>query len=145
MDNFVKENLVPFSTVIIFFTVGFYFIILFLRTRKRPEILFFGAAAILFALYFFLRTQFKFYLSSEYLLFKRLEYITFFSAVFILCNFIYFFFSEFESRFEKLEKRLLYINNIALFSVIPVPILSGDITFWNWFNKTIVQPLWILP
>ena len=71
LRDYYFSILKPILFLICYFTVGAYFIFLFLRRRKDRENFYFGMFAILFVVYQLLRSQWRFEFGYSYYAYKK--------------------------------------------------------------------------
>ncbi len=133
----------PMFFLICYFTVGAYFVFLFLRRRKERENLFFGFFAIGFVCYQLLRSQWRFEFSYSYYAFKKTEY----AILILLFPSLYLFFRYY---FVKREKKFItylhYINLISIllqFLFFCFILFTSNIDLWNdILNQVLIPFLW---
>ncbi|EMY77548.1 stage II sporulation protein E [Leptospira weilii serovar Ranarum str. ICFT] len=123
--------------LMIYTTVGAYFLLLYLRRRTDRENLYYGLFTILLVIYQFLRNQIKYELGIEFIYMKKLEYIVLTVLVPIFANFIRIYFKY---------PRKLVLNVLDVFYVCFALfyIVSNEVTYYNFINKNLVQYGWIL-
>ncbi|MCP4131772.1 MAG: hypothetical protein GY754_12405, partial [bacterium] len=74
--DFAINEIISLSLIAIYFSVGLYFIILLIRTRKNIEDLFFSLFSILLSVYLLLRTQAKYLFFDNFYMLKKVEYLS---------------------------------------------------------------------
>ena len=140
LREYYLSILKPLIFLICYFTVGAYFIFLFLRRRKDRENFYFGMFAILFVAYQLLRNQWRFEFAFSYYAFKKLEY----AILMLLLPSLYLFF-----RYYFLHTENKFIRFFHYFNLIPVSLLvlffgyivfTSDINLWNEILNRAVIP-----
>ncbi|MCP4129682.1 MAG: helix-turn-helix domain-containing protein [bacterium] len=124
--------------VALYIAVSLYFLLFFLRYTIAKEFLAFSLYTFGSAQYFFLRTQLKFYITDNFLLMKKLEYILIFLLFVLIMAFITYFFRK---KHTLLHYIYYAITGISLFIVI----VTNNIVTWYDILKYIVQPSWSIP
>ncbi|MCB1303405.1 MAG: hypothetical protein KDK37_03980, partial [Leptospiraceae bacterium] len=104
-SRFYAFNFMAAGFLIMYFTAASYFLFLFLRRQKEREYLFFAIFTFLLVIYQFFRTQLKYEISEDFLLWKRMEYIVLFLLV---PSFYYFFRAYFHMPSSRWQKLLDY-------------------------------------
>ncbi len=133
----VKEFFDSFF-VIIYLVVAFYFGIIFVRKSEDKEYLFFSLLTFSSAVYLFMRTQIKYFITENFLLLKRIEYI----HLFIIMVFMIEFFTFYFRRRHTLFHYIYFI--LTLISLVPVLFMT-DYILWNNILYYVVQPSWLIP
>ena len=144
-EALMKSELITIGLAVAYFVVGLYFALLFVRTPKTVENFFFSQTAILSAIYFFMRTQAKYYLTSDFLLIKKVEYLVLYLLVPIFILYFKFYYPGRKTILEKVAFGLLYLFvGFSIFSFVFIA-CSSDVV--EWYNYTIYyyQPSWVLP
>jgi AraC-like DNA-binding protein len=137
-ENILVKEFSDSFFVIIYIVVAIYFGIIFVRKSDDKEYLFFSLLTLTSAVYLFLRTQIKYFLTDDFLLLKRIEYI----HLFIILVFMIEFFTYY---FRRRHTLLHYIYfAITLISLIPV-IIKSDYILWNKVLYYVVEPSWLIP
>ncbi len=143
LRDYYISILKPMFFLICYFTVGTYFIFLFLRRRKERENFFFGFFAISFVCYQLLRSQWRFEFPFSYFAFKKTEY----AILILLFPSLYLFFRYY---FIKKEKKFLtslyYLNLICIlpqFVFFCFILFTSNIDLWNdILNQVVIPFLW---
>jgi hypothetical protein len=143
LRDYYISILKPMFFLICYFTVGAYFVFLFLRRRKERENFFFGFFAISFVCYQLLRSQWRFEFPYSYYSFKKTEY----AILILLLPSLYLFFRYY---FIKKEKRFLtYLHYFNLLCIIPQALFfcfilfTSKIDLWNdILNQVLIAFLW---
>lgn len=143
LREYYLSNLKPFVFLICYFSVGSYFIFLFLRRRKERENLFFGLFTIGFVIYQLLRNQIRFEFGFSYYEMKKIE----FQILMLLLGFLYFFFRYYfimtENKFLKKLHSINQIPVICLVGLFGYVSLTSNIDEWNTILNVIIIPfLW---
>ncbi|EPG67394.1 SpoIIE family protein phosphatase [Leptospira wolffii] len=123
------------ALLMIYLTVGGYFLFLFLRRRTDTENLYFGLFTIFLVLYQFLRNQLKYELGIPFLYMKKTEYIILTALIPIFANFIRSYFKFPRGRFVNLLDGIY-----AVFVLLYV--FSNDVIFYDKLNNSVVQYGW---
>ncbi len=144
---FERENARQVYTLMIYLTVGAYFVFLFIRRRSERENLLFGLFAFSLVVYHFLRTQFKFDLGLDFVTLKQIQYVN----LFLFFPLFYY--------FQRLYHRALpafwtkFWDRVMLgVTVIYVGVAAGlfffEIHVWETVNQRVMQlgfwPVYIL-
>ncbi|WP_081605050.1 SpoIIE family protein phosphatase [Leptospira alstonii] len=122
--------------LMIYTTVGAYFLLLYLRRRTDRENLYYGVFTILLVVYQFLRNQVKYELGIEFIYMKKLEYIILAVLVPIFANFIRIY-------FKYPRKPVLNVLDGLYVCFTLFYIVSNEVTYYNFINKNLVQYGWI--
>ena len=147
--DFYASNFFDLGFLIAYFTVASYFLFLFLRRQKERENMAFAAFTYLLVLYQFLRTQLKYDILDDFLLWKRIEYVALFLLVPSFFYFIRTYFDLPKNRWVKLLDRLLVIPALVALTSIGIVIYSDDAALWSHVNVqynqlTLVWPPFVL-
>lgn len=134
---FYKEEFFKILLLMIYLTVAFYFLFLFIRRRKDFENLFFGLFTLNLVCYQFMRNQLKYEIGIEFFYLKKFEYLVLMPLVPLMYHFIR---SYFKFSYALLFKILDSIIGIAFLFIL----FTDNIINYDFVNKNIVQPLWIL-
>lgn len=131
----IKAEYFKVLLLMIYFSVGSYFMFLFIRRRKDSENLFFSLFTFALVLYQFLRTQVKYETGLDFFTLKKLEYLVIVTLVPFVFHFqrIYFGFS-YNIIFKILDSILGFIFFFFLF--------TNDVILYNLVNKNFLQPSW---
>jgi AraC-like DNA-binding protein len=124
--------------VVLYLAVSFYFGLIFFRHAVDRENLFFSLATLLSAVYFFMRTQIKFFVPADFLLLKKIEYI----ALFLIFTMFMEFITHYSGRKRAALHYIFYAASAG--SVLAIG-LSGNPVFWHDVLNWLVQPSWIIP
>lgn len=133
--NYYKNQIIKLVFIIIYATVGVYFLFLYLRRSREKENLFFALLIICLIVYNFSRSQFKYYFDIELIIQKQIEYIALLSIVPLFCHFIL-------SLLKQRTIKLIQILNILFVCVGIFYAFSQNIILNDVVNKNIVQPSW---
>lgn len=121
--------------LILYLSVGSYFLFLFLRQRKSRENLLFAMFTYLLIAYQFNRNQIKFEFDVELFTFKRIEFLT---LTWISPTF-YFFIRSFlplpSVKFTKYFDIFIYVLLISPISFSLIVLFSENVLFWDSMNK----------
>ena len=123
---------------VIYLTVSIYFLLFFIRRPEDRENLFFSLFTGFCAFYFFLRTQVKYLLFTNFYVLKKIEY---FFLVFILV-----FLLEFITLYFRRKRNLFHyifysISIIALLIIL----FSHSYQLWDIVTRYVLQPAWSIP
>ncbi|TGL59244.1 SpoIIE family protein phosphatase [Leptospira sarikeiensis] len=123
------------ALLMIYFTVGGYFLFLFLRRRTDTENLYFGIFSLFLVLYQFLRNQIKYELGIPFIYMKKTEYIILTALIPVFANFIRSYFKFPRGKFINLLDGIYAL--FVLFYII-----SNDVILYNKLNNSAVQLGW---
>lgn len=134
-----REMIVADVTVLVFLacylTFGAYFLFLYIRRPQEKAYLLFFVFIVLLVLYQFLQTQVKFYISTDFVLLKRLEYI----SLLTMMPAFYFYIREFFKVHNVKAFRYVHYGMFALFSVnafvLMFVLFTSDVTVWAALNE----------
>lgn len=133
----LRAEYVKLLLLMIYLTVGGYFLFLYVRRRTDKENLYYGLFTILLVVYQFLRNQIKYDLGIEFIYMKKLEYIILTILIPIFVNFIRVYFKY---------SRNVFLNVLdgvyVCFTVFYL--FSNNVIHYNSLNKHVVQYGWIL-
>ncbi len=135
--DLLKDEYVKLLLLTIYLTVAFYFLFLFIRRLKDVENLFFGLFTICLVIYQFLRNQLKYELGFEFIHLKKTEYLVLMFLVPLKYHFIR---SYFKFKYHWVYKITDSIIGIVFLFIL----FTSDIIQYDFLNKNVVQPLWIL-
>ncbi|WCL48057.1 SpoIIE family protein phosphatase [Leptospira sp. GIMC2001] len=135
--DFYSEEGFRLGFLVLYGTVAFYFLFLYLRRMKDKEYLFFALFTINLVVYQFFRTQSKFFLELEFHFLKQIEYLVLPSFIPLMAHFIRYFINHKYSNFMK----LLDFMSISIFLIF---LSVGSIIEMDYWNRNTLQPLWIL-
>ncbi len=142
--NYFSSELVIFLFSVLLFLVSFLFFYRFVIYKKR-ENLFLFLSDISAAIYFFIQSQMKFYISTDYHLFKRLEYgLVLYITVFLM-DFIIFYLPGPESERGSATKRLALLLNLLPLPFVLFILFSKNILLWDHYFNLVSIPLWSVP
>lgn len=118
---------------VIYIAVSVYLMTIFLSRSLKKEYLFFSLFVFSSALYMFLRTQFKYLITQNFILLKRFEYVILFFLLFLFLEYITYYFNR--------KNRLInYIYLVLTFvNIIPV-LLIDNIIIWTKILFYIYEP-----
>lgn len=140
--NFYLASFFPVLFLASYLTVFLYFFFLFLRRRDMKAYLTFAIFTFLLILYQIFRNQLKYEFSFDFVLLKRLEYISLFAVFPAFPVFIRSYFEFDKSRFlHYLDKFLLVI--IAGYVIAMIITIFTPVTFWNTLNSNIMLPFFL--
>lgn len=137
LKEFYSESARKMLLLAIYFTVGSYFLFLFMKRRKEKENLLFALFTFSLITYLFMRTQIKYELPLDFITMKQLEYFSLSISIPLFSEFIRVYFKESLSFFKK-------VIDIVILLVSSFYLISSDLILFNEVNKKIIQPLWIL-
>lgn len=126
-----------FIFLITYIVVGLYFILFYLRQPELKSYILFGLFSLFLAYYVFQRTQIRFFVSDNYTLMKKTEYLALFTLTPLFTAFIFVFFHE------KQKWYLFILYGVSIIGMLLV-LFSGDPNFWSSINFRVVQPTWLL-
>ena len=126
---------VAFISVYLVFVV--YFLFFYLSRRQEWANLFFSIFSFDISLYFFMRTQLKYYFNLDFFMCKKIEYI---SLALLIPLFLEFVTSYFKQKRTVLHKIIYVITLSSVLLYIP----TSTYETWSLINHYVVQPSWIL-
>ncbi len=136
--NLLAKEFFDVLFMAVYITVSIYFLSLFIKQRDELEYLYFSLFSLGTGTYLFLRTQVKYFITENFLVLKRIEYV--------LVYLIFIFFMEFLTHhFEKKHTALHYIYPALGFVFLPVILISDDIMLWHKVLNYVIQPAWVIP
>ncbi|MCB1317919.1 MAG: hypothetical protein KDK27_18265, partial [Leptospiraceae bacterium] len=140
LRDFYLTGLLNVLVLVVYFSVGSYFLFLFVRRRVERENLYFALFAYALVAYQFLRTQIKYEIGLDLLLLKRVEYLALSGMAPLLYTFVRNYFHLPARGYFKWQDRIMYLP-IAIAAALAVMVMvSSDINDWNWFNNTFYLP-----
>ncbi|MEQ8353072.1 MAG: SpoIIE family protein phosphatase [Leptospiraceae bacterium] len=148
-SQFYSYNFFTAAFLIAYFTVATYFLFLFLRRQKERENLSFAVFGYLLVIYQFFRTQLKYDVLDDFLLWKRIEYVILFLMV---PSFYYFFRTYFELPRNRWTRALdlgMLIPGISVVVFIGIVLYSDSAALWSSVNvhynqKILAWPAYVL-
>ncbi|WP_232371640.1 7TM diverse intracellular signaling domain-containing protein [Leptospira ainazelensis] len=134
--NFFDTEHLKLGFLIVYLTVGFFFLFLYLRKRSSKENFYYGLFTILLVIYQFLRNQAKYDIGLELIYLKKIEYISVAFMMPVGFRFIRFYFRYPKTKFTNaLDISFLGIGFFYLF--------SNDVNLNGRINKNLVQFLYL--
>ncbi|WP_425528853.1 SpoIIE family protein phosphatase [Leptospira gomenensis] len=135
--DLLRAEYVKLLFLMIYLTVGGYFLFLYVRRRTDKENLYYGLFTVLLVVYLFLRNQVKYDLGIEFIYMKKLEYIILTVLIPIFAAFIRSYFKF---------KRNLFSNVLdgAYLCFTLFYFVSNNVIHYNMLNKHAVQYGWFL-
>lgn len=121
--------------IVTYVIVGIYFLLFFLRRIRDKENLLFALFSLGMAVYFFLRTQLKYFIGIDFFILKKIEYLVLCWLVLCAIEFIVFYFKKKHTIFNY----ILWGSTLISFGVI---LFTGDYVFWDTFNQYFMVPSW---
>lgn len=143
LRQYYLDNVSQTLTLVAYLTLGFYFLLFFLRRRHDRENLFFGLFLFSLTIYSFLRTQFKYELGFELYELKRIQTL----AVFISVPLFYLFirnYYELPPRLARWWDRIAYVLHAVPVAAGAVVVFAESTELWQNILDRIVQPVWII-
>ncbi|WP_411822563.1 SpoIIE family protein phosphatase [Leptospira sp. 'Mane'] len=135
--DYYREEYTKLLFLMIYLTVGGYFLFLFVRRRRESENFFFGLFSIGLVIYNLLRNQIKYEFGLSFLPMKQVEYT-------ILVALIPFMFHFIRKLFDYEYKLFYKILDIAQLGFIISFLFTSNIEYYNFLTTNVVQPTWIL-
>ncbi|XDD52010.1 SpoIIE family protein phosphatase [Leptospira sp. WS92.C1] len=137
LKDLLRAEYIKTFLLMIYLTVGGYFLFLYIRRRADRENLYYGLFTILFFLYQFLRNQIKYDLGIEFIHMKKMEYIILTVLIPVFANFIRVYFKY---------RRNLFLNildgSYICFTIFYF--FSNNVLYYNLLNQHVVQYGWLL-
>ncbi|WCL48058.1 SpoIIE family protein phosphatase [Leptospira sp. GIMC2001] len=135
--TFFRDEYVKLLLLMIYLTVGMYFLFLFLRRRKDSENLYFALFTFSLVIYQFLRNQMKYELGIDFYVMKKAEYLVLLLLIPLIFHFLRTFFQYKYHWFYK-------CTDLILFGVFVSISISSNVIFYDLVNRNVVQPVWVL-
>jgi tetratricopeptide (TPR) repeat protein len=135
--SLLRDEYVKLLLLMIYATVGFYFLFLFIRRRKDSENLFFGLFTMSLVVYQFFRNQLKYDLDLEFVLMKKMEYLVLALLVPFMFHFLRPYFRYGYHWLFKIADSLIAISFLII-------LFTSDVVFYDLLNRNFIQPIWIL-
>lgn len=137
-ENILIKEFFDSIFVIIYLVVAVHFGIIFVSRSGNKEYFFFSLLSLSSAVYLFLGTQIKYFITENFLFLKRLEYILLFIILVVMMEFFTFYFR----RKHSLLHFVYFV--ITLISLVPV-LIKADYLLWNRILYYVVEPSWLIP
>lgn len=136
-----REMIVSDVTVLVFLasylTFGAYFLFLYIRRPQEKAYFLFFIFIVMLVFYQFLQTQVKYYVSTDFMLLKRLEYV----ALLTLFPAFYFYIREFFRVQDNKVFRYVHYGMFVLFAlnafVLTFVFFTSEVPVWTKFNEKI--------
>jgi len=142
LSSFYIHNSQEMFFLALYTTVGLYFLFLFLRRRCETDNLYFGLFAILLAVYLFLRNPFKFELSLDFTLLKKVEYLALFTFGPLLHGFLVNFFRADESKIDRFRKPVLKLCLLITVCAMVFVLSTTQAATWFLLFNTVIIFTW---
>lgn len=133
--DYYRAEYIKIALLMIYLTVGGYFLFLFMRRRTDTENLYFGLFTIFLVIYQFLRNQIKYDLGIPFLYMKKTEYIILTALIPIFANFI-------RSYFKFPRGKFINVLDGIYGVFILFYIVSNNVILYNILNSSAVQLGW---
>ncbi|MBW7859454.1 MAG: stage II sporulation protein E, partial [Leptonema sp. (in: Bacteria)] len=134
-SDYYRTNVSQIVFLIVYLTVGVYFLFLFFNRKRELENLYFGLFSIGLVIYQFLRTQMKYELFSSFFIMKRIEYC----ILLVLFPLIFLFFRTYFRPSHRIAKKLLDVGTglVIILALIPIIVVtfSDSPKVWSPFNQ----------
>ncbi|MFH0976697.1 MAG: helix-turn-helix domain-containing protein [Spirochaetota bacterium] len=124
--------------VAIYIAIAVYFSLVFLQRSISKEYLFFTLFTLCSSVYIFLRSQIKYYLSPDFLILKRTEYIILIFLLPLMMEYITFYFKRRHTIFHYFY---FFISAVSLALVL----FFNRPLYWNKILIYLIEPAWIIP
>ena len=145
--QFERENARQVYILMVYLSVGSYFLFLFVRRRTERENLFFALFALALVAYHFLRTQFKFELGFSFSSLKQFQYLNLFSLLPLFYYFLRAYHRLLPTFWTRFWDRVM-LAATAAYVALAAGLLFFDVHVWESVNQSVVQlgfwPLYIL-
>ncbi len=135
--TFLRDEYVKILLLMVYLTVGLYFLFLFIRRRKEFENLFFALFTFCLVIYQFFRNQIKYDLNLSFHVMKTIEYLVLMAMVPMMLHFLRIYFNKSYNWFYKIADSIIALSFIAI-------LVSQDVKLYNLININVVQPVWIV-
>ena len=137
LSQFYKTSIKDIFLIIAYIVISAYFMLFFVRRPKEPEYLIFGLFTLTLSIYSFLRTEFRYVLTDDFNLLKKIEYMVLYPTAMLYPAFIF-------NYFKKKQNFVLYIfYGIGIVGMLTI-LFTGDPQFWSFVNKTFMQYSWAI-
>ncbi|MDX1957393.1 MAG: 7TM diverse intracellular signaling domain-containing protein [Leptospiraceae bacterium] len=134
---FYKDEYIKLILLMMYFTVGIYFLFLYIRRRKETENLYFSMFTLLLVVYQFFRNQLKYEFDFSFVYMKKMEYLIIYIITPLFTHFI-------RSYFRFAWNLILKIADSIILIILLYSLLITDIKHYNFLNINIIQPLWLV-
>ncbi|MCP4136668.1 MAG: helix-turn-helix domain-containing protein [bacterium] len=124
--------------IMIYLVVAIYFALLFVRRSINYEYLFFSLFTMSAAIYLFLRTEVKYFLSNDFIMMKRIEYFFLFVVLLFMMEYFTFYFKRRHSLLHYVYLAITVVSSLVV-------IISDNLVYWSKVLFYIVQPAWLIP
>lgn len=113
--------------IIVYLVITAYFLLFFIRRPKEKDYVYFGFYTLSVAVYSFLRTEFRYLVSENFCMLKKIEYMVLYVAVALFPAYIYSFFRK----KTPLPVKIYYALMFCAFLTIA---FTDSPQFWSVFN-----------
>ncbi|AOP36053.1 stage II sporulation protein E [Leptospira tipperaryensis] len=137
LKDLLRAEYIKTFLLMIYLTVGGYFLFLYIRRRADQENLYYGLFTILFFIYQFLRNQIKYDLGIEFIYMKKVEYIILTVLIPLFGNFV-------RVYFKYPRNLILNVLDGSYVAFTIFYLFSNNVIHYNILNKHAVQYGWIL-
>ncbi|WCL48518.1 adenylate/guanylate cyclase domain-containing protein [Leptospira sp. GIMC2001] len=142
--SFYFENTFQILILMVYLTVGAYFLLFFIRRRNDRENLYFSIFIFSLLVYSVLRTQWKYEFAIDFHSLKRIQY----SALWLLFPTFYYFLRHYfklkVNTWLKWWDRFAIVTNIINLVCIFYIYTIDSTETWDYINNTIIQPTWLV-
>ncbi len=144
-NTYIKEQLQILFTTTIILGIALYFLFLFIRNHENPAVLFLSLCCVAISLHHLSNTQLKYILDFDFSFYKRLEFISIISSVYLFMNYTFFHFRNSKMSCHSLKRKgVAAVNIMGILTVGPY-FLIEDFIFWGRYFHLVIEPLWVLP
>ena len=133
-----RENARQVYILMIYLSVGSYFLFLFVRRRTERENLFFALFALALVAYHFLRTQFKFDLGFTFVTLKQFQYLNLFSFAPLFYYFVRSYHRDLPPFWPRIWDRVMIVATAA-YAAVAAALLLFEIHVWESVNQSVMQ------
>lgn len=137
LRTYLMKDYTRIIMVVVYLVIGFYLFILYLQKRKGFNNAYFALFCLAFGVYFFLRTDVKYFFNNDFILLKKIEYLSLFM---LFPSFLEFIRSYFEEKFNVLH--ILFHTSSSV--CVALVLFSNNPLFWNQVNTGYYQYTWVL-
>ncbi|TGN18675.1 SpoIIE family protein phosphatase [Leptospira idonii] len=134
--QFYLDEFTKLLFLMVYLTVGGYFLFLFVRRRRESENFFFALFSFSLVIYNLFRNQIKYEFGVPFLPMKRLEYAVLVMQIPFMFHFIR---KLFDYKYLLVSK---IVDAIQL-GFILIFVFSSNIEFYNFLTNNVIQPTWL--
>ncbi len=145
LNRFFLEQLVSFFFITILFFFSLHSLFLFLRDLQSKENLFLGIALFLISVFYLVDTQIKYFVISDYIFLKRIEYLSLVFVPWLILSFTQYYFPRRQGAFMRCIPWIILISYAIPLIGALLYIVSNDPVFWDRVYSSFSEPLYLPP